>query len=102
MRQLFVHKASISTSRRAAALPFVGYKVDCTLFLNIFFFSFTEKVAFFFFFFLFLDFQRSGHTYMGIYKRKEFSNSHVLKEGERVGWGGCVHKKWEIARGGAT
>lgn len=85
MRQLFAHKVSISTSRRAAALPFIGYKVVCTLFLKKNFFTFTEKFAFFFFFSLFLGFQRSGYTYMGIYKRKDFSSPHVLKEGEREG-----------------
>lgn len=85
MRQLFVHKVSISTSRRAAALPFIGYKVVCTLFLKKFFFTFTKKFAFFFFSSLFLGFQRSGYTYMGIYKRKDFLSPHVLKEGEREG-----------------
>lgn len=79
MRQLFVHKVSISTSRRAAALPFISL------------YSFSEKkFAFFFFSSLFLGFQRSGYIYMGIYKRKDFSSPHVLKEGERGG--GYVHK----------
>lgn len=48
MRQLFVHKVSISTSRRAAALPFIGYKVVCTLFLKKKFLYIYKKVCVFF------------------------------------------------------
>lgn len=48
MRQLFVHKVSISTSRRAAALPFIGYKVVCTLFLKKkFLYIYKKKLRFF-------------------------------------------------------